>query len=409
MLNNRNYALAGRAFTYAGQFLVIAILPLVLTPALFAKYNLVLPALTLTSSMVYGWLNGAAFRWSHKILADNKQVLRNSITFYYLALLALSAFASLTLWIIGRPLEAIYPILIYAMSVKDYFSKLSNSAEDYRRFAIANGINLIGKIIFVFAIYFYSIGNFSLILVILTISEIVFIAPFTSRAHRLQRQSYRKHVKALSSALSYGGPLIAASLSVWLISLSDRYILAKFATDHAVANYVLIYQFCANAIGIPIAFFITVFYPKLMRMEREDGLENALKYNRDMLYKYLKVAPTYAIVIGLGIYMAMRYAYTAYEPNASVIALIMASQILCGASHFYNKKFELTNKTHLVAICVFVSSIVSVALNLLLIPQFGGVGAAISSFFSYALLLLVTANIDDWKMQTNHKIRILPE
>jgi O-antigen/teichoic acid export membrane protein len=393
-MTKKYYALIGRALSYAGQFLVILILPLVLTPELFAEYNLLVPALTLGSSIIYGWMNGAAFRWSHKIVSKNKNLIRNAISMYYLFFMILSLLTSAACVVAGYKYEAIFPIVIFCISIKDYFMKLSNSAEDYRAFAMANGYLLLGKILFVSSMFYLNIDNLTWVVIAFLLSEIIFIVPFLKEGNSFKHIRVSRILFAIRRMFSYGGPLIAASLAVWLVSLSDRYILAHYASPYDVANYVLTYQFSANIVTIPLMFFITVYYPKLIRMEREDGLENALKFNQSMLKKYLKWSPLYGVVAVAAIWALLTFVYHKYTADIYVIILIVSAQLVCGAAHFYNKKYELNNKTHYIALAVFFAALLNISMNLVVIPTVGALGAACSSLLAYIFLMYVTNNID---------------
>jgi len=403
-MNPKYYALMGRVFSYAAQFLIIILLPLILSPELFAKYNLVMPILMLGSSVLYGWLNGAAFRWSHKIVSSSSSTLGGSIAQYYLVLLLVSLLIAAGLLLAGRTYESLIPLAIFIISIKDYFSKLSNACEDYRKFAYANSLLFIGKIAFIIALQLLRISNFELILILFIVSELFFLPPFFNKAWRPQKIEPQVTLATLKSMMGYGGPLITASIAVWIVSLSDRYILSIFADKTAVANYILVYQFAANAITIPLMFFITVFFPTLIRMERESGLETALQYNKKMLKKYYTFAPLYALSVGIALYIVLKMFYQKYQTDAWLIAIVMIAQLLCGASHFYNKKYELDNRTHLLATAVFISAFIDVISNFLLIPRFGAIGAACSALIAYGVLILVTANMDTLLSKNNKKL-----
>jgi O-antigen/teichoic acid export membrane protein len=293
----------------------------------------------------------------------------------------------------GKFHEAIFTLIIYVIAVKDFFLKISNSAEDYKKFALANAFLAFGKIIFLLILLIRN-DNILIILSVFLVSELFFLLPFVWRRSRQKSISLKRRASALVLMLSYGGPLVVASIAVWLISLSDRYILSFFLNTHEVANYIIIYQFSANAITIPVIFFITVYYPKLIRIDRELGLAAALEYNTKMLKKYFIIAPIFGVFISAVIWIAIKYLYKAYVADLFVIIIIICAQILCGAGHFYNKKYELNNKTHYIATAVLISAVVSVGSNFLLVPKMGLMGAALSSFAAYLFLLLFTMNAD---------------
>lgn len=392
-MDTKHQAFIGRACNYFAQFLIIVALPFILPPEQFTQYNLIIPALMLGSAVIYGWLNGAAFRWAHKITENENEHLLSSISYYYFALLLISSLITGGLVMFGYVYESLIPLAIFSISIKDYLLKLSNANEDYPKFALANAAYMAGKFLFVALLYIFEIRSFDLILVLFIASELIFLVPFRKSFRAIKLIPLVQTLRALQEMLRYGGPLIAASIAVWIVSLSDRYILNHFSEKMAVANYILVCQLSSNAITVPLMFFITVFFPTLIRMERESGLEAAMQYNRAMLRRYYRYAPIYAVLVGCGLYIALKFFYTQYYPDALLIAIVMCAQLLCGASHFFNKRYELDNRTHLIAVAVFIAALINVACNLLFIPKFGAIGAAISGLIAYGSLIFVTANI----------------
>ncbi|BCG63742.1 MAG: hypothetical protein methR_P1470 [Methyloprofundus sp.] len=405
-MKQRYYALIGRVLGYAGQFFIIAILPLILTPDLFAKYNLIVPLLMLSSSLAFGWLNGAAFRWSHKIVSKSRYIYRSSIAFYYTVLLIIMVLCSVTLSFMGYIYEAIFPFIVFVLSVKDYFLKVSNASEDYKKFAWTNGFVLIGKISFVLLVFKFNLNHIYWIMCAFLGSELFFIIPFIGIKRKIKTIRIKRYCYVLKRMLNYGAPLIAASMSVWLISLSDRYILAFYLSELEVANYVLIYQFAANSITIPIMFFITMYYPKLIKMERDIGLMSTLKYNNKMLNKYLLISPIYGIISICLIWILLDVVYKQYNADILLVTVIVFSQIFSGAGHFYNKKYELNNNTKYIAISVFFAAIINVVGNFYMIPRMGLIGASYSSLIAYLFLIIFTKRADkimSFKIETVSK------
>jgi O-antigen/teichoic acid export membrane protein len=394
-MNNRYWGLLGRLLGYAGQFLVVFALPLVLSPALFAQYNLTIPFLTLLSSLGFGWLNGAAYRWAHALTQKHKILLRAAVSRFYKIALALALWSAWLLILLDRQYEALLVLIVFAISLKDYYQKVSNSNEDYRVYAWSNAWLLVGKIVFLGLIYRLQISDVPLIMGLFLFSEVLAIMPFRAYVGAGRHvPKWRRLQPAYGRLIGYGAPLVFSSLAVWATSLSDRYILARFVSEFEVANYILVYQMAANSITIPMMFFITVYYPRLIRMEREQGLQQTLHYNRSVFKKYLILAPLFGSAAILVIWLALKWIYVKYQTDLRLVMLIVIAQIICNAGHFYNKKYELNNQTRYIAVAVFCAAIVNVGGNFLAIPRLGIFGAALSSVGAYALLMLITPRID---------------
>jgi O-antigen/teichoic acid export membrane protein len=76
-----------------------------------------------------------------------------------------------------------------------------------------------------------------------------------------------------------------------------------------------------------------------------------------------------------------------------LVPLFAFCSLLMGLFQYLGKGFEIYKKTSLLAVTFLIAGLVNVALNILLIPSYGYMGAGIAKTISYAILLALGVGI----------------
>jgi O-antigen/teichoic acid export membrane protein len=187
----------------------------------------------------------------------------------------------------------------------------------------------------------------------------------------------------LKGMLKFGSPIVVASISGIIIMLADRYGL-KFLGDNGLADT------GTYSLGYKIANTITVFVitsinlavsPMIYKMMDDPG--NKRFYSKIMTYTTFIVV---MFVIAFSIYGKEIVKILSKNPeywNAYKVVPLISFAIL-----FFMMKenavlgLNIMKKTRTIAVILILISILNVSLNLLLIPLFNTIGAAISYLLS---------------------------
>lgn len=378
------YTLAGRSLQFAAQLALVLIVPKLLPPAEYVQFNLLLPVALLGASMIFGWFTGATYRYVHALLAADDDRQRRTACFYYgllsVSLVLIYAVSSLFT-------ASIYPlllILLAASGLKTGVLSVLNAAERHGGFFWANLCFAASLAIFLGLCALVPAWGLPRILACYAALDSAIAAVawnrlgiFTLRAPpRFDAETGRRYFR-------YGMPLVANTLAVWVVSLSDRYFLALWESTPQVAGYILSYQLGSNVVTIPLAFAVTVIFPKILRLERDAGHEAALAYTYRLLGRYLRYMVILSVLGGGAVILFLHLFYPSYETDPWVVMLIVLAHAIFGLTHFYNKEFELDGRTIVITQSIGLAAVVNVALNLALIPLLGGLGAAISTLAAY--------------------------
>jgi len=105
-------------------------------------------------------------------------------------------------------------------------------------------------------------------------------------------------------------------------------------------------------------------------------------------------AITVLTLIGLGLSLFAREALTvltppAYHGAARIVPLIVLSYLFFEVYYLFSFGFDLVRKTGYAPFIIGAGAIINFGFNLLLIPRFGMVGAAVATVLSYMLLPII--------------------
>ncbi len=198
----------------------------------------------------------------------------------------------------------------------------------------------------------------------------------------------------MKSYLKWGIPLTPNLAILWIISVSDRYMISYFLGTASVGIYSASYALgqYASFILIPLGI---VLYPTLSKHYNEGNPEQAGKY-LSYSFKYLMTI-TIPAAFGLSILAKplLRILTTPeFVTGSNVVPWVAFGALLYCFYYMCLYVIQLEGKTYLTVRLLGTSAIANIILNLVLIPRMGIVGAAIATFIAYgvlgALSLLVT-------------------
>ncbi len=188
----------------------------------------------------------------------------------------------------------------------------------------------------------------------------------------------------------YSFPLVAAGLSAWILSLSDRYVLEFFRGAHEVGIYSVSYAISEYSILLLASLFMLSGGPIGMIVWEKEGVEKSQEFvSKVTRYYLLVILPA---VVGLsvlakpliGIFVAQEY----YEGHI-IVPLVTVGVFLLGLRQRFQSGLIYYKKTYLSMFCVISSALLNLGLNFLLIPKYGYKAAAITTLVSYATLLVL--------------------
>lgn len=180
-------------------------------------------------------------------------------------------------------------------------------------------------------------------------------------------------------------PGLVSQVTHLVVNQSDMLMLAPLSTPEELANYGAAKRLMHVLTGI--GDLVTVIYgTKIVTAQNRPYPEQQSFYTKVLLLTTAILAP-FCLMIALEpkYFLALFYG-SSYGVAAPILVILVLTRLLTTPFYALMPVFVMRKQTHLLATLSLVAAAVNIALNLLLIPQYGGLGAAWASLISMTLL-----------------------
>jgi O-antigen/teichoic acid export membrane protein len=192
----------------------------------------------------------------------------------------------------------------------------------------------------------------------------------------------------IGSWLRYGFPAGLSNVVTWLLLFSDRYLLAILKSTKAVGLYSLGNSLGDKVITIPILAFLTATRPLLVNAYENKGRDEVERlmraYTRVVLLIAIPIVAYVAVtrtpILTLAVGSAQKGAN--YGPVAKLIPIIAVGSLLFVITAIGNTGLVIGRQTVPMVYSAAIGLGVNVAVNVVLIPLYGALGAAIATVIS---------------------------
>lgn len=209
---------------------------------------------------------------------------------------------------------------------------------------------------------------------------------------RYMQRECQFRVSAFSPALyrtmlAFGVPMIAYEMGGVMLALSDRFVIEHYLGPAPLGLYSAAYNLCDYVQTILIVSIGQAVVPMYVRIWREKGEEEMRRFIQDTLHFYLLLgAAVIAGLAALGPDLLVFLASEKYRGGAEVIPVIAAGMVVNGAVALFASGLYIHKQTRTLVSLVFGCALFNLALNIILVPRMGILGAAVASFASHVVL-----------------------
>lgn len=206
----------------------------------------------------------------------------------------------------------------------------------------------------------------------------------------LRKPNYNKsNVKDLKKFILFSIPQIPNGILLWVLNLSDRYLITFFLGLSQAGIYSASYNIGSiiTAFYMPISF---VLFPVVARYWDNDEREKVRKY----LEYSTKIFLFIAIPASIGLYVISKPLLEILTTSEFVIGggltfFVAVGYIFLGIFQINSFIISLVEKTKFIPIITAIGGILNILINIILIPQIGIMGAAIATLISYMVLSII--------------------
>jgi O-antigen/teichoic acid export membrane protein len=192
----------------------------------------------------------------------------------------------------------------------------------------------------------------------------------------------------LVTMLRYGIPLIPVSLSMWVLQLADRFFVLNYRSLSELGVYAVGVKL-ANLLFLGVTGFALAWSPLMLELHKRDPAEERAFRGRVLTYV------TFGLCLGAVVLsvFAREFFVTvtskSYARAYEVVGLSTGAVVALGINSVTMSGISISRRTIHFARYALIAASVNIALNFVLIPWLGMVGAALATFVSYAALAVL--------------------
>jgi len=316
-------------------------------------------------------------------------VASNSLVLTFLvSLLLLTACYFFGHWIIdpftdGAPWSYVWLalVLVPALLIESYFMAILQAVEAFRAYNLQSVIKAILSFVGIATALLLVHGKLWAALMsqvaVLTACNLWLLI----QCYRVAPFGLRWNQEVGRGTLSFGAKSYVQTLAAHLHYRIDLYLIALLLTPEQVAFYSIAVNMTNPILQIPDAIG-TVIFPKLAGSSDHAAHERTAVTCRHTLFATLVAAIVYA---GVGSQLMVLFYGSRYAPAIPPMFMMLPGIIMISLYQILSRNFTSRNRQQVNIVAAGVALAVNATSNLILIPRFGIVGAALSTAVSYSL------------------------
>lgn len=386
LFRHSSFYLLARGLPGLINFLAIAVYTRLLPPDEYGRYALVIAGVGFCNVLLFQWLRLALLRFL-PVHEDDKSPLLSVIALSFILLNVFSGAVGLGLvWQWAAPAwKSLILLAIPLLWMQAWFeinlelfrsqlAPLRYGAAALLKAAVALGV---GTLCVLSGLGAHGpllglLGGMALALVLWTRNQWRGISLRVSRPLTME-------------LLRYGLPLAMTAALIFIVSASDRFIIAWLLDEAAAGSYAAAYDLAEQPLILLMMIVNLAAYPLAVRALEQQGREAARQQLREngVLLLFLALPATVGIVLlAPGIVQILGVGFRA--TGTAVLPWVATAALLSGVRAYYlDLAFQLGKYTAGQVWVVAAASLVNIALNLWWIPVFGAVGAAYATLVAY--------------------------
>ncbi len=192
----------------------------------------------------------------------------------------------------------------------------------------------------------------------------------------------------VSGMLRYSAPLVPSNLCTWIINISDRYLIALLIGNAANGIYVVATK-VPNVLLLVSSIFTSAWQLSALadqpRREKERFFSNVFS-----AYSAIALVAASGVIMTAQLSTQLLAAPDYYEAWRYVPVLTLATTFACLGS-FFSSVYMVERRSTATLATTLLGAACNLIGNLLLIPVWGSMGAAISTLVSYLVMFVVRA------------------
>ncbi len=387
-----------KIFGLFGNILIVPVYTNLMSPGQYGIYAISLAVLSFLCIIFSDWIGLSGLRFFRKNQLEGlvpKYVstlvmilASNLVAMFFLAMLLRNQFYqyfNISPKIFLFVLVLIVPVALRALLFQVLRAQIKPGA-----FTVTTIINQILTIVLaVLLLKFTSFGAVS-VLIAMAISITIIDVVLVFQTDILWLLKFEKpDFSMIKTLFMYGVPIAIASLSLWVINQSNKFITSHF---HGLVDA----GFVGVAYNMTFPILMTLFaiitiaaYPRLINLYEEKTDVRPLISKLTGYYMLISLP----IVVIMSLYakdLIALFANSEYHNAFVLIPYLAFSAFFLSFTDYTTYQYHLSGKTYILTTLKVVSAIIGLVLNIYLIKEMGLVGVGIATLISNILYFLLT-------------------
>lgn len=186
--------------------------------------------------------------------------------------------------------------------------------------------------------------------------------------------------------LKYSLPMLPSVLAYWIINLSCTYIILLYFSTTEVGIYGIAARYVTVVNVVANAFYLS-FSPYAFQSAQDEGAPEKFRTILNVFFLLISIIVFSTVVFGKEVITLMTT--PAYYEAYLLLPGLMFGQLAYGVATVVGYGIAITKKSIFNMIAVLTSAGVSLAMNFLLIPHLGALGATYATCISYCTMTLL--------------------
>ncbi len=399
----RNYASAGVLTAFVG-FITFPILTRSLTVAEYGVLGLITASLTLFVAVGKLGMQHAVIRFYAQIKNANLTFSVSQMNSTVSMMFVLFAALTTGLWLLigygfmprHSEFDNISTLFLVASGIV-FFRLLGscflNFLRAQQRSAIVGFTHVVTRYLYllmVLGVVFFTNISVAYVLLAMVLAEIVGVV-FAGKKYWPDFKFNFKDIKpSLGKAmLVYGMPLMMLESLGLVMRLSDRYIIQVMLGENELGMYSASYNLTAYLDLIILTAMVQAIKPHYMQLWESESVERTKTFLSHGFHSYVVLGIPFITLFSLVSPHLMNFlASDKYSPGTIIIPFVAFSFLLDGAMHFLAAGLYIKKNTKVLMFWGGLATILNLCLNILLIPVYGILGAALVTIASYLVFML---------------------
>jgi O-antigen/teichoic acid export membrane protein len=378
-------------------FLALSLFTRLLSPAEFGRYALVNAGIAFASSVGFSWLRMAVLRF-HGAQRGDREALRATALAGYLGAVALTLVATAAISVrfssVGVGLIAVGFLVLCAQTWYELNLDFLTARQEPKRYGLYALARSALALAVAGTLAARGMGAMGLLVGALAGYALPSVWAIATSWRSVSLRAADRGL--LTDLVRYGLPFTAAFALEYVVSTSDRILLGAYHDSRAVGEYAAPYDLAQQSLGMLMIAVNLAAYPMAVQAYESGGAEAARAHFR----RHATVLAALAIPAAVGLSLLARSVTSVFlgpefrEVGTAVLPWIVAgSLLLFGKAYYLDLAFQLSRNMGRQVAASALGAVVNTALNVILIPRHGVMGAAYSTLLAYAVAFVASARL----------------